>query len=810
MHRFNSFLRGQGLRRLSRVAVASFAIAIVPTMAFGQSGYAVVPNSVRHSDVTRDNSVPAPANDNVFFAVSLAPKDLAGLQAFVKDVSDPKSANYRKFLTPEEVGERFGPAQADVDATVAFLQSGGFTIHKVSKNKMVVIAEGTASQVSKAFQTQLGYAEAEDGTKFRTNLTPLHMPAGIAPKVVSIDGIDTSIRHTFAGLKKGKTIKAATKTKLALTDPTTSTLNPPLYDSAIGSSVAYGQGFYGQGVNIAIANWDGYRLANIPLWTSTYSMPVPAGGAGSNIHIREVGTGTTYGAGTPGGEGDLDLQAVLMAAPLANVYDYDDATSDHADPITTYTDILDDNIADIVTESYGWSTSSVRRGTRSYNSATWTSAYNLHLSMAAQGITYLAATGDSGTGNFPATGTTYGYPDIDPTVLAVGGSVITADETTGAMVGETSWGYATNSGGSAGGTGGFDPYDTPAHGFAFNVAPSYQTSYLTQAGTYNYRLVPDVVNFAGGQNGLGNETSPYAGWSLIIYYDDPPNYPLGTGIFIDGTSVASPSTAGSLAGMYSAIFANTTPLANRSNVRFGMLQPFIYSQGGSASAVTDITAGISVGNLPGTSTPTPPGPGWDFATGWGSLNFAGLLDYTTYATHLAVLHPNYVITGSASTTLTVTGYGYAPGQTVLWNGTPLATSYVSPTELQATLPANLLGLASSNFVTVTSALTPTLGPNTDTRQFDVKNPLPAISSVSPTTAVLHGSDYTITVYGSNFVSTSTVKWNNKGLPTTFINSGELQATVGSQYLAHRETADITVANAKPGGGYSNQSPVTVE
>ncbi len=500
----------------------------------------------------------------------------------------------------------------------------------------------------------------------------------------------------------------------------------------------------------------------------------------------------------------------MMAAPLANIYDYDDAKTDSARPITTYTAISDDNIADIVTESYGWGTSSVRRNTRTYSGTTWTSAYNLHVAMAAQGITYLAATGDTGTSNFPATGTTYGYPDIDPTVLDVGGSVITADETTGAMVGETSWGLATNSGGTAGGTGGFDPYDTPAHGFAFNVAPSYQTSTLPEAATYNYRLVPDVANLAAGQNGLGDESSPYAGWSLIIYYDDPPNYPLGTGIFIDGTSVASPSTAGSLAGLYSAIFANTTPASNRANVRFGMLQPFLYSQGGSASAVTDITAGISVGNLPGTSTPTPPGPGWDFATGLGSPNFAGLLDYTTYNTHLAVLYPNSVTTGSASINLKVTGTGFVAGQSVLWNGSAVPTTFVSSTELLATLPAGAFTSASTNSVSVTSALTPTLGPNTDARQFDVKNPLPAISSLSPATAVLHGSDYTITVYGSNFVSTSTVKWNNKGLPTTFVNSGELQATVGSQYLAHKETASVTVANAKPGGGYSNGSPVTVE
>lgn len=361
-----------------------------------------------------------------------------------------------------------------------------------------------------------------------------------------------------------------------------------------------------------------------------------------------------------------------------------------------------------------------------------------------------------------------------------------------------------------GGTGGFDPYDTPANGFGFNVPPSYQLSYLPETATYNYRLVPDVASLAGGQNGLGQESYPYPGWALEIYYNNPPNEPLGTSILIDGTSIASPATAGSLGGLYSAIFANVIPNANRSNVRFGLLQPFIYSQGANASAVTDITAGISSGNLPGTSTPTPPGPGWDFATGWGSLNFAGLLDYTTYDTHLAVLHPSSVTAGSAGIILELTGTGFVQGQSVLWNGTPIPTTFVNADELQAALPANLFATASSDTISVSSSLTPTLGPNTDTRQFNVDNPVPAVNSVSPTTALVYGPTYTITVYGSNFVSNSTVKWGNVGLPTTFISAGELQASVSSKYLTAAETATITVANAKPGGGYSNGASVAVK
>jgi subtilase family serine protease len=517
-----------------------------------------ISRSLRHPEAAMASAVRADANENVFFAVSLAPRDLAGLQDYVQQVSNPASIYYRQFITPAEVAVRFGPAQSDIDSVVSFLASKGLTVNEVSANGFVITAEGTASQIEDTFHTSLGYVPRVDGPgTYRTNLTALSAPSSIACKIVSIDGIDTSIRMQRRA--------------------TTTTLNPTLYRAAFSESSLYSGGYYGTGVNIAIANWDGYRLNNIPYWTSKYSLPVPSGGSGSNIHIVEVGSGTTYGSGAPGGEGDLDLQAVLMAAPLANIYDYDDATSDTAAPITTLSKISSDNIADIVTESYGWETSD----NSTYYGSTWTSAYNIHLSMAAQGITYMAATGDSGTANFPSRGARYGYPDIDPNVLAVGGSIATVNSSTGALSSESSWGVS----GGVGGTGGFDPYDTSAHGFAFNVAPSYETTYISsKTKTYNYRLLPDLVSSAGGQNGLGQESGADADWALLIYYNDPSEgYPVGTQIQIDGTSIASPATAGSCGAVWQELFKGVSPNSSRSNVRLGALQSFLYANGSNTS-----------------------------------------------------------------------------------------------------------------------------------------------------------------------------------------------------------------------------------
>lgn len=560
-----------------------------------------IPGSVRHPDVTSRMVIPATQDESVHFAISLQPRDMAGLQWFADQVSNPNSLMYRRFISPEEVGRRFGPSQQDIDSTVNYLKANGITVTDVAKNGLVISAEGPASNVSSAFHTQLAYVGNVESTglpsSFRTNLTPLQMPSSLANKVVSIDGIDTSITRLMRA--------------------NTTQLNPTTFRAAYNAATQYGGGFQGQGVHIAIANWDGYRLNNVPYFTSAWGLPVPAGGSGSNITVVKVGTGTTYGVGSPQGEGDLDIQAELSAAPLANIYIYDDSTNDTAAPITTLSKISSDNIADVVSESYGWETSS---GSTYYGS-TWTSAHNIHLSLTSQGITYLAATGDNGTGAFPKSGARYGYPDIDPEVLNVGGSIMTVNSTTGARVSEASWGLAS----SVGGTGGFDPYDTSAHGFAFNTPPTYQSTYISsKTSTYKYRLLPDVAAFAGGQNGLGGTST---GWAFSIFYNSGTSYPLGSQIAIDGTSIASPAVAGGLGALIGEVFSGVTPNASRSNVRFGRIQDYLYSVGTNATIFNDITTGSSIGNLPGTTIAATPAAGWDYATGWGSINFGGLYSY---------------------------------------------------------------------------------------------------------------------------------------------------------------------------------------
>ena len=100
-------------------------------------------------------------------------------------------------------------------------------------------------------------------------------------------------------------------------------------------------------------------------------------------------------------------------------------------------------------------------------------------------------------------------------------------------------------------------------------------------------------------------------------------------------------------------------------------------------------------------------------------------------------------------------------------------------------------------------------PSTATATINGVNPAaPAISSLSPTGATAGGAAFTLTVNGSNFISTSVVEWNGTALPTTYVSAAKLTAQVSAGWIAAVGTASVTVVSP-PGGGISNAVTFTI-
>ncbi len=112
---------------------------------------------------------------------------------------------------------------------------------------------------------------------------------------------------------------------------------------------------------------------------------------------------------------------------------------------------------------------------------------------------------------------------------------------------------------------------------------------------------------------------------------------------------------------------------------------------------------------------------------------------------------------------------------------------------------------------VTFAPTGPGGSNSSTRTdyITVLNPVPTISSISPTSATAGGASFALTVNGTNFVSASKVRWNGVDHLTEFVSSTQLTAYVSSLDITSPGTANITVFNPTPGGGTSGQLPFTI-
>ena len=97
------------------------------------------------------------------------------------------------------------------------------------------------------------------------------------------------------------------------------------------------------------------------------------------------------------------------------------------------------------------------------------------------------------------------------------------------------------------------------------------------------------------------------------------------------------------------------------------------------------------------------------------------------------------------------------------------------------------------------AVTVTAGPN----------PTPVVTSTSPTSSIVGGGAFTLTVAGTGFVSGSVVRWNGSDRATTFVSSTELRASIPAGDVATAGTAEVTVYSPAPGGGLSSGITFTI-
>lgn len=161
--------------------------------------------------------------------------------------------------------------------------------------------------------------------------------------------------------------------------------------------------------------------------------------------------------------------------------------------------------------------------------------------------------------------------------------------------------------------------------------------------------------------------------------------------------------------------------------------------------------------------------------------------------------PSTVYLDSPTTKVTITGTGFLSTTAVSLqtynSNTPLPTTYVSATEITAQIPDTALANTGTIDLYVTN---PTPGGGTASINLQVVSSEPSINSVTPTSIVAGTASEPILVSGQNFMSTAKVQWNGVNIPTTYVNSSQLQAQPTTAELASAGIVQLAVVNPSPG------------
>jgi hypothetical protein len=222
-------------------------------------------------------------------------------------------------------------------------------------------------------------------------------------------------------------------------------------------------------------------------------------------------------------------------------------------------------------------------------------------------------------------------------------------------------------------------------------------------------------------------------------------------------------------------------------------------------SATQLTAAILATDITSTGTPpvvvTNPTPGGGQSN---SVTFT-ITAATNPVPTVTSLSPTGVAAGSGAFTLTMNGTNFVSGATVNFGGANKVTTFVSSTQLTAAILAADVATAGTPAVFVNNP-NPGGGPS-NSINFNVSaanNPVPTLTSVSPTTVSAGVPSFTMTLTGTNFVSTSVVDFNGAPQPTTFVNATTLTATISAAEVQSPDVdVQITVVNPAPGGGTSN-------
>ena len=120
--------------------------------------------------------------DHILMMLNRGAAQQQALDRFTQEQYDPHSANFHKWLTPEQFGSLFGPSSKDIEFVTGWLTQHGFTVNRVAAGRTFIDFSGTAGQVAAAFHTEIHHYQHRGEQHFANASDPL-IPAALASVV---------------------------------------------------------------------------------------------------------------------------------------------------------------------------------------------------------------------------------------------------------------------------------------------------------------------------------------------------------------------------------------------------------------------------------------------------------------------------------------------------------------------------------------------------------------------------------------------------------------------------------------------------
>jgi len=169
--------------------------------------------------------------------------------------------------------------------------------------------------------------------------------------------------------------------------------------------------------------------------------------------------------------------------------------------------------------------------------------------------------------------------------------------------------------------------------------------------------------------------------------------------------------------------------------------------------------------------------------------------------------PSKATVGSVGPSVVVSGNNFVKRSIVQLDGAPLASTFVSATELRATIPT--AKLATVGVMRLSVGTSPPGGGASKEVTFEVQNPSATVTSLAPLSAVAGSGATALHVEGAGFVPGAKIVFGATDLTTTFTSGTELDATVPASLLVTSASVPVKVVNPAPGGGASSPISFTV-